>query len=279
MNELKTIIGKGGFEGAFDKDELGTIDEFIKKIKELHSLGTSKEGKEGNQASFQSILGETEEFLKKNTAMSKELRIQFEALAAEMKSFGDSVPADKVTEFGTRLEALKTIAKETGQVGSSFFDGIAKKARSMSEQFIAMYFSLYDIYNYIKTGFNYVKELDTAYTEMRKVSDESESTLKNYQASTFDVASEVGTTAVQIQNSTADFMRLGESISDAAESAKTANILFNVSEFDSIESATESLIAMSAAYDELDKIEIVDKLNNVGKSIVAQTYGNVWCCI
>lgn len=277
LNELKIIIGQDGFEGTFNKGELDKIDEFIKKIKELYSLGVSKEGKEGNKASFQNILGETEEFLKKNTTMSKELRVQFEALAAEMKAFGDSVPSgDKLVEFGTRLETLKTIAKETGQLGLSFFDGVKQKARSLSQQFIAMYFSLYDFVRYIKTGFNYVKELDTAYTEMRKVSDESKSTLKNYQASTFDVANEVGTTAVQIQNSTADFMRLGESINEAAESAKTANILLNVSEFDSIDSATESLIAMSAAYEELDKMQIVDKLNNVGKSIVAQTYDNIW---
>lgn len=64
-----------------------------------------------------------------------------------------------------------------------------------------------------------------------------------------------------------------ESINDAAESAKTANILLNVSEFDSIDSATESLIAMSAAYSELDKIEIVDKLNNVGNNYSISTDG------
>ncbi len=211
LNELKTIIGNGNFEGAFNEDELAKIDKFINKIKELHRLGTSKEGKEANAARYQNMLGEIEKALG-NTRMSKELRAEFEALKAEMRSFDDSVPsADKLVEFGTRLEALKTKMEASGETGLSFFDGVAKKARSMSEQFIAMYFSLYDIYNYVKTGFNYVKELDTAYTEMRKVSDESKSTLKNYQASTFDIANEVGTTAVQIQNSTADFMRLGRS--------------------------------------------------------------------
>lgn len=211
LNELKTIIENGNFEGAFNEDELAKIDKFINKIKELHRLGTSKEGKEANAARYQNMLGEIEKALG-NTRMSKELRAEFEALKAEMRSFDDSVPsADKLVEFGTRLEALKTKMEASGETGLSFFDGVAKKARSMSEQFIAMYFSLYDIYNYVKTGFNYVKELDTAYTEMRKVSDESKSTLKNYQASTFDIANEVGTTAVQIQNSTADFMRLGRS--------------------------------------------------------------------
>lgn len=111
---------------------------------------------------------------------------------------------------------------------------------------------------------------------MRKVSDESLQSLKNYQNTTFDVADAVGTTAKQIQTSTADYMRLGESLDEAAESAKTANVLLNVSEFDNIEDATKSLVAMGQAYKDLDKMTIVDKLNEVGK-IVAQTYSNVWC--
>ena len=50
-----------------------------------------------------------------------------------------------------------------------------------------------------------------------------------------------------------------------------ANILMNVSEFDSIDAATESLSAMSAAYSELGKNEIVDKLNIVGNNFAIST--------
>lgn len=64
-----------------------------------------------------------------------------------------------------------------------------------------------------------------------------------------------------------------ESINEAAESAKTANILLNVSEFDSIDSATESLIAMSAAYKDLDKMQIVDVMNKIGNEYSISTDG------
>ena len=67
-----------------------------------------------------------------------------------------------------------------------------------------------------------------------------------------------------VQNSTAEWMRLGESLEQAAESAQVSNILLNVSEFENIDDATESLVAMSQAYQEFDKIDIVDKLNNIG---------------
>lgn len=64
-----------------------------------------------------------------------------------------------------------------------------------------------------------------------------------------------------------------ETLKEASESAKTANILMNVSEFQSIDEATKSLIAMSAAYDDLSKMNIIDKLNEVGNNYSISTSG------
>lgn len=254
---------------AFTEEDITNIDKYISLVKDLNS-NLEKPAKVGN---IQRMLGDIAEVLSKNSSMSKELRQEFEKLATEMKSFGDNMPEDKLKEFGYRFETLKTKMKESGQVGLSFFDSIIKKAKTMSQNFIAMYFSLYDIIRYIRTGVTYIRELDKALTEMRKVSDESVQSLKNYQKASFDIAGTIGTTAQQLQNSTADWMRLGESMEEAAESAKVSNILLNVSEFESIDEATESLVAMSAAYDELDKIEIIDKLNNIGNNYSISTDG------
>ena len=66
-------------------------------------------------------------------------------------------------------------------------------------------------------------------------------------------------------------MRLGESLNEAKKSASTSNILFNVSEFDNISDATDSLVAMSQAYKDLDKLTIVDKLNEIGNNYSIST--------
>lgn len=66
-------------------------------------------------------------------------------------------------------------------------------------------------------------------------------------------------------------MRLGEALDDAAESARVANVLLNVSEFDNIEDATKSLVSMGQAYKDLDKMSIVDKLNEVGNNYSIST--------
>ena len=43
------------------------------------------------------------------------------------------------------------------------------------------------------------------------------------------------------------------------------------SEFDNIEDATKSLVAMGQAYKDLDKMTIVDKLNEVGNNYAIST--------
>lgn len=78
------------------------------------------------------------------------------------------------------------------------------------------------------------------------------------------MAKSVGTTALQIQNSTADFMRLGQGLDEAKQSSINANRLLNVSEFDDINEATSALISMKAAYSDLSQERIIDSLNAVG---------------
>jgi hypothetical protein len=56
--------------------------------------------------------------------------------------------------------------------------------------------SFYRVIGVIKQAVNTVKELDTALTEMRKVSDESVGTLKDFQIQSFGMGDAVGTTAL-----------------------------------------------------------------------------------
>ena len=258
---------------AFTDEDIANIKSFISQIRELNNVSGDKGNKLADFGQTSKLLGKIADVLDTNTAMSKSLRHEFEQLSLEVQSFGNELPYDKFKEFSNRFESLKTTMKQTGQTGLSFFDGIIKRAKSMSQSFISMYLSLWDIVRYVRTGVTYIKELDTAFTEMRKVSDESVESLKRFQDASFDIASAVGTTAQQIQNSTADWMRLGESLDEASKSAEASNILLNVSEFESIDEATESLVSMSAAYNELDKMDIIDKLNNVGNNFSISTDG------
>ena len=277
VNEYGTLLNelKGKDASLVTSEDISKLDEYEKKIKDTIATVTNMSASEKgyNFVSGQKELDKIHKLLNENSKMSSEAKAKIRAYYAEIESGNPSMSLDKI--HGEILK-IYNAEVEAGRAGRTLWDTLKNSGFHQIAAQMAGMFGVYDVINLGKEGFNVVRELNTALTEMRKVSNETVQSLKNYQATTFDTADAVGTTAKQIQNSTADWMRLGESMDQAAESAKTANVLLNVSEFDNIEDATKSLVAMGQAYKDLDKMTIVDKLNEVGK-IVAQTYSNVWC--
>lgn len=229
------------------------------------SLSSSEKG--ASQIAVDKLVQRINKDLDECTNYSKEAKLGLRALRDELESANPR----NLKEITSEIINIENAEIKAGRAGRSFFDTLKNSGFHQIAAQMAGMFGFYDVINLGKEGLSVVRELNTALTEMRKVSDESLQSLKNYQNTTFDTADAVGTTAKQIQTSTADYMRLGESLDKAAESAKTANVLLNVSEFDNIEDATKSLVAMGQAYKDLDKMTIVDKLNEVGNNYAIST--------
>lgn len=153
-----------------------------------------------------------------------------------------------------------------------FFDSLSGKWTEVIRYF-ATFGSIYRVFGELRKGISVIKEYDKALTEMNKVSNDSFNSLRNFQQESFALADAVGVTASTIQNSAADWMRLGESLNQAKESAQQSAILFNVSEFQDIGTATDALVSASQAYQELDKSDIVDKINYIGNNYAIATDG------
>ena len=158
-------------------------------------------------------------------------------------------------------ESNKELVNTSKQVSTSFTGSFKDMVKVMT-----VGLGIEDVIYKLKEGLTLVKDLDTALTEMNKVSNESFSNLQKYAMGSFDEAGLIGTTGLDLQSSTADWMRLGKSMSDAQQLAKDTNVLFNVSEFSNIDAATESMVSMTQAYQEISSNDIVDKLNLVGNN-------------
>ena len=253
-------------------DELGKLDKQEKLIKDniiaVQNMSAAEKGY--SLVSGQKELDKINNILKEHSGMSREAKNQIKAYYTEIKSGNPSASLDVIHG---KIMQIVNAEIEAGRGGKSMFDAIKEKAWYGVASAIGTYFGFNDLIRYGKEGVSIVRQLDTALTEMRKVSNESVQSLKKYQDTTFDTADAVGTIAKQIQNSTADWMRLGESMDTAAKSAKDANILLNVSEFEGIDEATESLVSMSQAYKDLDKMDIIDVLNNIGNNYSISTDG------
>ena len=272
VKEYETLLNelKGKDANLVTSEDIAQLDKYEKKIKDTIATVTNMSASEKgyNFVSGQKELDKIHKLLNENSKMSSEAKAKIRAYYAEIESGNPSMSLDRIHG---EIMKIYNAEVEAGRAGRSFFDTLKNSGFHQIAAQMAGMFGLYDAINLGKEGFNVVRELNTALTEMRKVSDESLQSLKNYQNTTFDTADAVGTTAKQIQASTADYMRLGETLDEAAESAKTANVLLNVSEFDNIEDATKSIVAMGQAYKDLDKMTIVDKLNEVGNNYAIST--------
>lgn len=272
---------KSKFEEIKDITSNGVVSDeafgdYAKKIKEIEKMISDiRKGGEYSYARSEDINALDAKITKwsnTNTVAAKKYKAEISSLTDRLHEAGlTSAELDKIK---VAFDEISASAVKAGITGQSFGDRVKNKFKELAS-YLMSFASFYDIINIGRQAIDIITELDDALTEMRKVSEEPLSVLKSYQKETFNTAADIGTTSAQLQQSTADFMRLGESLNDAKESAADATILMNVSEFDSIDSATDSLIAMSQAYDELGKMDVIDKLNNVGK-LLAQTYSNIW---
>lgn len=272
VKQYATIIDniKTNQNGIATDEDIQNLDKYEKKIKDTIATVTNMSASEKgyNFVSSQKELDKIHKLLEENSRMSSEAKAKIKAYYKQIESDNPSMSLDKI--HGEIMKIVNA-EKEAGRAGKSMWSAIKEKAWYGIAGAITTYLGFNDFLRYGREAIETVREFDTALTEMRKVSDETVQSLKNYQSITFDTADAVGTTAKQIQNSTADYMRLGESLEEAAESAKTANILLNVSEFNNIEDATKSLVSMGQAYKDLDKMTIVDKLNEIGNNYSIST--------
>lgn len=243
-----------------------TLNESLKQVAENASKFSVTD-----ELDVQKLRASTTQFIKDNPALSGGDVSQLEGYIDQLQGKINSVD---FTAIKNGIESVKQTAIEAGRTGDTFFSMLTQRFKSLGA-YLLSFVSFYEVIGVFKQGINIVHELDDALTEMQKVSDESLSSLREYQKGTFDTADKIGTTAAQLQQSTADWMRLGEDLQTASQSAQTANVLFNVSEFDNINDATTALVAMSAAYadaeKDIDKMDIVDRLNLIGNNYAIAT--------
>lgn len=119
-------------------------------------------------------------------------------------------------------------------------------------------------------------ELDTAMTELKKVTDESDATYNKFLENASTRASKLGTSLSDIVTASADFARLGYKIEDASKLADVATVYKNVGDgIRDISEASESVIATMQAFgiNASDAMSIVDKYNEIGNKYAISSRG------
>lgn len=186
---------------------------------------------------------------------------------------------EKITaSFNQAGTAIDASSKNLGKVANkftSFFDGVKKKTGE-----IATYFTganlVYKAVAQIKQGITYVKEIDAALTELKKVTDETDATYKKFLTTASQTAGQIGSTVKDFTNATADFARLGYNIEQASDLAKAASVYYNVGDdLANIGEASDSIISTMHGFgiEAENAMNIVDKFNEVGNNFAISSSG------
>ena len=191
---------------------------------------------------------------------------------------GDGTFTQMTATFTAARNEIIALAGDTNKVQGkfeSFIDGVKNRLQSLSQYFIATV-GIYDVWNVIKQGINYVREIDSALTELKKVTDATETSYNNFLQTASKTAATLGSTVSDFVDATADFARLGYDLNQASQLAEAASVYKNVGDgIDDVAMASESIISTMKAFgiEANNAMGIVDRFNEVGNNFAISSTG------
>ena len=140
--------------------------------------------------------------------------------------------------------------------------------------YAASRFGIDEIIQQVRKGIEYVREIDKALTELKKVTNETDEAYANFLQDMAKTGSVIGSTVSDLTTMASEWARLGYSMEEAGRLAKSTAVLLNVSEFKDATTASEALISTMQAfqYTADQSMHVVDILNEVGKLLPVDNY-------
>jgi hypothetical protein len=185
------------------------------------------------------------------------------------KNKGQLSSMSVVADAGTKRIGQYTQETKKYQSGmEKFMDSLKNKWQEVA-RYLMTFGSMYRVFALLRQGITYIKEIDSALTELKKVTNETEESYERFLNTAAKTADKVGSTIKEIVSSTADWARIGYNLKEATTLAESTAVLLNVSEFQSIDEATSALTSTLQAfsYTAEQSMDVVDVLNEVGKIV------------
>ena len=189
-----------------------------------------------------------------------------------------SLTDEQLKTIRMRFYEIQTSAKAAGMSGNTFFDTM-KKGFAKFGGWSLITRTLMAVYRIFVNMITAVKDLDAAMTELRKVTDLSERSYREFVVTAQELSKTIGATLADTVNATADFARLGYSLADSTALAEAALVYKNVGDgIEDIGTASESLISTIKAFEQFGEsasnaMSIIDRFNEVGNNFAISSEG------
>lgn len=283
----------------------GAVEAIIEKSRAIVELvanmqaATRAEAEQEKQTERTSAANKRAEA--QNASLSKSIASQYNTVS---KYIGDNPKAMNNSAFASTLSNIQTqlanakagvVQLDRTQLNNLMTEfrnvqGQINAANASGQTFIGMVQKLYEKFGgwyLISQSFTYmvrtfkqmagnVRELDAAMTELKKVTDATSAAYDAFFEGATERATKVGATLTDTITASADFARLGYSMSEAAELADAALIYKNVGDgITDVSTASEYLISTMKAFgvEASDVMSIVDRFNQVGNEYAISSSG------
>lgn len=237
---------------------------------ELDKAATSLKGidKGSTAISRDKLINKISDYMKKNSAMSKEFKSELEGLIQKLKVLGAN--AD-VTNIADEFFKVSQRIREAGQEGKKFWDIVKEKAWYGLAGTIGTYFGFNDLIQYGRQAAQTIINLDTALVDLKKTTTMSSSQLKEFYFDANNVAKQMGVSTQQIIEQASAWSRLGYNTQQTAtEMAKLSSQFASISPGMDTDTAQEGLVSIMKAWSipvEDVKEEIMSNINQLGNTM------------
>ena len=242
--------------------ELGNVSQKLTDYKKSFQESTSTTKESTNLRNLVTTINKYEETLNnldKRQDLKKRLYDIRDAAEAQSKPF--SVLSNEFSELKIDMENAGIAAETLGQKLSRLFKEHFQTAIAMAGVAI--------VKQGLREVYDNVVEIDSSMTNLKKVTNETESAYSSFLSSASSQARELGASISDVIDSTAEWSRLGYTLDESQELAKWSTVLSNIGDgIDSASDAASYLVSILKGFRmEADEVEhVVNVLNSVGNN-------------
>lgn len=193
---------------------------------------------------------------------------EYQKLTKRIEALKENPNDADLTNLTTDIKNYQKAVKDAGLTTDTLGEKIQKAYQKFGGWAIITT-TMMKAVQYIKMMYQNVVLLDTAMTELKKVTDETQAGYDAFMNRAKNTAKEIGAALSDVITATADFSRLGYTMSEAEDLSKAALVYKQVGDgIEDVTTASETLITTMKAFGNQygeagDAMLIVDKLNEV----------------
>lgn len=195
-------------------------------------------------ARINALSNRIQEFMSKNTAITKSAKAELESYLRELD--GGNISVQKWNQINNALTNTQNQMRTLGKLGKSFSDQF-KDAAGQFTQWISVTSLIMGTVHQFTQSIGELKEIDDILTEISKTSDMTKQELQELGSTSFASASELGKTASDYLTSVQEMSRSGFYGKQGEDMAKTSLLAQAAGDMNA-DLANQFLLATNAAY-------------------------------